>query len=507
MGFGAAVDDLSEAEGQGQGQGQGDVGERGDGGAGHGDGHGDGVVVSELRAGLLGELERFVHQASRRGGVRRRTAEPDPDPLAAGREVPVEVGSAVRALDELQGLLALGCGGDAAQVLGWVAQIRAMAEAAEAAAVQHLLRTRADVNAGFRNPTSAVKTICKAPHGQASGLVGAATRVGDMPLTRAAWAEGSISKAHVERLCSAAGSGRLHLFVQAETWLVEAALRLPFTKFCNVVAHFELGCEPDIEDAAKREHAKRSAEMRRSRRERGGGTLNATFDPVGFSAFHKVLRTIERELFDADWADATAKYGEGNVTLARLGRTATQRRADALVEMAARAAAVPAGARKPAPMVVIHIAHDVFEAELKRRVGADFSYPPHFTAELDDGTPISPGEALALAVEGEIRRLIYDGPGIRTQYGRTKRFAPQALKEMIEARDRECQAPGCDTPAWECDTDHIIDWQYLGQTNGDELEAKCRWHNRVKDNYHTTTDPVTNQATWTRKQPLNQRRE
>ncbi|MDJ0962363.1 MAG: DUF222 domain-containing protein, partial [Acidimicrobiia bacterium] len=298
-----------------------------------------------------------------------------------------------------------------------------------------------------------------------------------------------------------AAGHRRDRFLEVEQVLVEAALRLPFRKFCTVVAHFELMTEQDLDDADDKERAKRSAELRKSRRERGGGTFEAKLDAEGFATFARRLQEIEQELFEADWAEAEERLGKGNVTIDDLYRTPTQRRADALVEMSQRAGAVPADAKKPRPSVVVHISHEAFEAEIKRRVGAEFAYPANFTAELSDGTPISPGRALALAVEGEVRRLVFDGPDVRTRFGRSKRFADGALREMIMARDRHCQGPGCDVPAWRCDVDHIIDWQHDGETNGDDLELKCRWHNGNKSQFHIFTDPVTGRVSWRRRRP------
>ena len=70
--------------------------------------------------------------------------------------------------------------------------------------------------------------------------------------------------------------------------------------------------------------------------------------------------------------------------------------------------------------MIVHIDFATFEAELKRRVGAPFQHPPlgTGTCELDDGTVLSPGEALALAVEGHVRRIILDAPDEQLRYGR-----------------------------------------------------------------------------------------
>ena len=94
------------------------------------------------------------------------------------------------------------------------------------------------------------------------------------------------------------------------------------------------------------------------------GKVDAVLDPVGWTEFDTVLRQIENELFEADWAACPAEHGDA-ATFDMLERTAPQRRADAMVEMAKRAAAVPEGARRPEPSVIVHIDHATFEAELQ----------------------------------------------------------------------------------------------------------------------------------------------
>ncbi len=504
MGFGALFDELEELDKLGEGH-------RGSNKSSAAPADGseapetcDDPGFGTLGDGLLDGLQQFIFSDQRRGGRRRQTA-PEPDPADLLPETLPEVVAAEEALDNLHGAIEIGLA-DPAVILERAAHIRSMAEALEAAAVHQLTAKNADVNAGFRTPTTAVKTITKRRHGEAARLVGVASKVRHLPLTHAAWSRGALTTAHVARLVQASGGHRHRAFLDWEVMLVEAGLRLSFLKFCNVVAHFELLTEQDPDEADDRERAKRSAEMRPSRRERGGGNLEATFDSVGYTIFHKVFREIERELFQSDWADAVDRLGEANVGLDDLPRTATQRRADALVEMAQRAAAMPAGARKPRPSIVVHISHAAFEAELKRYLGAEFTRPTYHSAQLANGSPVSPATALGLAIEGEIRRLVFDGPDIQTQFGRSKRFATPQLRAMIEARDRHCNGPGCEVPAWECDADHIFDWQYGGVTNGDDLEAKCSWHNRVKDNYRITTDPVTGAAAWQRKPPRRPKR-
>jgi hypothetical protein len=64
---------------------------------------------------------------------------------------------------------------------------------------------------------------------------------------------------------------------------------------------------------------------------------------LGRATVASALGRIEQELFEADWAAARAEHGDA-ATACHLTRTPSQRRHDALVEMARRAITAPASA-------------------------------------------------------------------------------------------------------------------------------------------------------------------
>ena len=272
---------------------------------------------------------------------------------------------------------------------------------------------------------------------------------------------------------------------------------MPFRDFDRAVRYFEHLTEPDPADDDNSGGAADRA-MHHSPLLDGYGKLDATLDPVGNEIATRVLRKIEQELFAADWADAVAEHGEPNVSIDSLRRTPAQRRHDALIEAMLRAETAPTGGKRPEPVVIIHMDFNTFEAELKRRIGAPFEYPAERICELDNGTPITPGQALALAVEGHVRRFILDAPSEKLRFGRKQRFFTGGLKAFIQARDRTCTGPGCDIPAYECDIDHIIEFQHHGTTDDDNGGCKCRWHHVQKPNYTITTDPITGRTRWRR---------
>src|SRR5690606_39919353 len=87
------------------------------------------------------------------------------------------------------------------------------------------------------------------------------------------------------------------------------------------------------------------------------------------------LTRLERRLFEGDWAQAKEALGREPV-VTELARTPAQRRADALVEMAARSKAMPPNARKPAPLFTVLVGWETLHGRI---------------LELANGTVVNPG--------------------------------------------------------------------------------------------------------------------
>jgi hypothetical protein len=390
--------------------------------------------------------------------------------------------------------------GEAADAVVRVAGLRSMLEAVEIAVVGHLDESRAFVDEGFRNPSGFLRQECRVPKGVAGRRVGLSRKLRDMPATADTFDAGLIELSHVDRLAQCNSRERAQAFAEAEVTLVAAACGLSFADFVIVVERFEFFVDPDPDDTEADRDSRRRVSS--SKMFNSMGKIDAVLDPTRWAIFDTVLRQIERELFDADWAVATEEHGDDRA-LSMLSRTMLQRRADALVEMARRAAAAAPDGRRPKPSVVVHVDYETFVNELKRRTGCS---PPSGTpgpkgtdagvCELQDGTQISSGRALELAIESHVRRMVFDRDGHVLAFGRRRRFFTGGLREMIEARDRYCQGPGCDVPDWGCDVDHLIDWQHQGTTQGANGGLKCRWHNHHKPQYDITTCAVTGISRW-----------
>ncbi|HMQ25857.1 MAG TPA: DEAD/DEAH box helicase, partial [Acidimicrobiales bacterium] len=106
--------------------------------------------------------------------------------------------------------------------------------------------------------------------------------------------------------------------------------------------------------------------------------VDAWLDAIGGTEFLAELHRIEKEMFAADWAEARERVGD-RATAADLRRTAVQRRADAMVEMARRSATCDTPGRPPRWVLNVMMGVRTFFAE------ADAAAADHDAHHTDDG--------------------------------------------------------------------------------------------------------------------------
>ncbi|MFC8279907.1 DUF222 domain-containing protein, partial [Rhodococcoides kroppenstedtii] len=121
--------------------------------------------------------------------------------------------------------------------------------------------------------------------------------------------------------------------------------------------------------------------------------------------------------------------------------------------------------------------------------------PADVEPELVDGVGFVAG--LGIISGAHVRDLAADpdtlirplGDGTDTPLPATQPADPYrpstALDTYIRARDRYCTWPGCNTPAWNGDLDHITEYDHAhpergGRTSATGLGAKCRFHHLLK---------------------------
>jgi hypothetical protein len=192
------------------------------------------------------------------------------------------------------------------------------------------------------------------------------------------------------------------------------------------------------------------------------GQMN--LDPISDAIVGEELDRLEKEMFEADWAECRARLGR-DPTVADLSRTPGQRRADALVEMATRSRMAPSDGRRPGPLFSVLVDCCTL---LRDRV-----------CELADGTVIAPGSLLSWLDEAYLERVVF-APERGVEVSCVARLFSGATRRAIELRDRECTHPYCDIPASACEADHIIPYDNGGPTIEEKGQMLCGFHNRLR---------------------------
>jgi hypothetical protein len=106
------------------------------------------------------------------------------------------------------------------------------------------------------------------------------------------------------------------------------------------------------------------------------------------------------------------------------------------------------------------------------------------------GTGVAPGELIwggvisasavrRIACCAGVQRVVLDPAGAVLDVGREYRTATPAQFAALTARDGGCAFPGCTRPASWCIAHHIKHWADGGETNLDNLVLLCTWHHTV----------------------------
>lgn len=281
-----------------------------------------------------------------------------------------------------------------------------------------------------------------------------------LPVCEEAWLAGDVTGSHVAMVASARNQRTASLLARDEQLLVDNAKLLRFEAFARTVAYWLQRADPDgAEDEQRRRWERRDMYLARSFDGMWLGRI--TLDPVSGAVVADELKRREQELFDTDWAEARGRLGRKPV-LDELRRTPAQRRADALVEMAARSGTAPAGGRRPAPLFTVLVDYDT----LRGRV-----------CELADGTVVTPGALVPWLDEAMVERAVFHPSG-RVEVSETARLFTGATRRGIQVRDRECCNEFCDVPAERCEVDHIVPSARGGPTTQGNGRLLCDHHNR-----------------------------
>ncbi len=330
---------------------------------------------------------------------------------------------------------------------------------------------------GAKSPSAWLATRCRLPKAQARAQLRRGRALDLLPLAASAWGRGEIGGAHLDALAKVRTEASAEALGRDEALLVKSATELRFEPYLGVLAYWGQLADPEgAEEADLARRARRDVYLTSSISGLYLGQM--TLDPISGAIVAGELERLEAELFEADWASALAERGR-EPHAGELARTPSQRRADALVEMATRSRCAPAEGRRPAPLFSVLVGYEALHGRI---------------CELSSGSVISPGSLLAYLEGADFERAVF-APGQRVEVSVTARLFSGATRRAIELRDRTCTHPFCDVPAERCQIDHIVPYALGGQTTQENGRLLCGFHNRLRNQRPPPQDTDTDTDT------------
>jgi hypothetical protein len=221
---------------------------------------------------------------------------------------------------------------------------------------------------GAQTATAWIDTVCHLPKNEARAQLRRGKALPALALAHAAWAAGDIGGAHLDALVRVKSPVTEEALARDEALLVDYTRTMKFAHFSNALSYWEQLADQDgTEEAALARKARRDVYLVPST---GGYLGKMNFDGIDGAIVAKELQRLEKELFDADWAEAKERLGR-DLHVDELARTPAQRRADAMIEMAVRSASARASAgRRPEPLfsVVVEIGAHIKNVDRTREI-------------------------------------------------------------------------------------------------------------------------------------------
>jgi hypothetical protein len=348
-------------------------------------------------------------------------------------------------------------------------ELHAIGEAVEAERLRRLAefdRRRIFERDGHLSAVSWVATRLQVAWGVARRDVVHARQLERMPVARAALDAGTTSLA-ATRMLADARSAHPESFDEAESALVEGARAHALPDLRRVLAHWRAVVERDRSSSRDDDDRARAARRLHASVTLGGMVrVDGDLDPETGSSLLTALGAV---------VDAERRTGGDD------GRTAPQRRADALGEICRafldRSDRPEVGGERP------HLSVTVPIAALSSPAGVDELEQTRLTeasgAELDPSGPIALETARRLACDAAVTRIVLGPRSEPLDVGRRTPVVPPAIRRAVVARDRHCRFPGCDRPQAWCDAHHVRHWADGGSTSVANLVLLCRRHHRL----------------------------
>jgi hypothetical protein len=362
--------------------------------------------------------------------------------------------------------------------------VRRRVEAAISDVIDHADRSGHFAADGHRNSAAWVRAVTNCSPAESRARIRTVRALRALPATRDALHAGTVgvdqvrelARVHANRRCAA-------LLPESETILLNAARELQYADYAIVTRRWETLAD---QDGAHRDHAAADDARDFTIVEHGAGfVLHAKCGALQGNAIRTMWERFSTAEFLTDCEHA--KTSNGDRTTARmLPRTAAQRRFDAFFAMLERAAGNSSDVPEMAdPVVNVIVDLDTFLQHLRQQLdGTGAQFDPSTIlerrCETTDGVAVDPHHVVALAIMGQVRRIVLDADGVIVNAGRLTRLYRGPLRAALKAIDPRCKWLGCTIRASVATIDHRQDYAKGGATNAANGWPYCHHHNLTK---------------------------
>ena len=360
-------------------------------------------------------------------------------------------------------------------------------------------RSHAALAEGAVSTVSWVRGRCGLSGAAATERVRMARVLDDLPQTTASFRAGRASFANVALIARLADDVGSEATRSVEDTLVGAAEKLDVGRMGRLVAftRYRLDADGALErDVRSHEHRWFSCDqtfggvfvLRGELDAEGGALVRTALDALSAPAGPSDQRTGSQRRADAlvDLAsrqlhsgDLPTAHGQRPHLTVTVSLDALQRRDGAApAELGGVGAIHPQTARRIACDAVRTVAvvagedgGSAVDTTLSVERDAASTMGSTLSVERDAGS--TPGSALSVERDAESM------PGSTLSVGRATRTIPAAIRTALALRDKGCRFPGCDRPPEWTDGHHIQHWADQGETEVPNLVSLCRRHHHL----------------------------
>ena len=297
------------------------------------------------------------------------------------------------------------------------------------------------------------RTVGIAP-AEAGGIAKMARRLGAMPETETAFADGTLSSGQVRAVIANVAPRVADRYIANEPQLVNAIAALTVRDTTRAMQSWAILADADADDKADK--PPREDEFFHSQTFGGRFVTNGSFASVTGAVIATALRVVE-----------TDNRRDGD------RRAPAERRAEALADICAfyldyrnRTDNDPDAPTLPKKRSYPHLVGVVTTSELESGAGG----------VILDGPAIEQTSVEALSCTAQLLRLVLDESGAIRDYQLMPTTVTDALFGALAARDQGCRWPGCHKKPVHCDVHDIKHEQHGGETRPCNCCLLCKYH-------------------------------